>query len=328
MKKILSLLLAVLVMLVSALPALAAIEYLYGQGIYYQLTEDGEPPFSDLQLIAYRGARELYIPKAVAGITLTPDNLTGANLYSYAGPVRVDEDNAYFTSREGMLYTKDGKTLVYCPRLFIYGWSEPEESFYFNGGVFRVPEGTQRLGEYSVDVWRGVCIVLPESVVSIDENCGIEETGAMAAVPGGEAERWAQAHGVPFIALGEGHQHAWFRTVSAATCVSGGRTAVECPCGEVAREELVPVDPDAHEYDFIPEGPEGNGVTVCERCGQPEPDGNADCPCGCHTMEKSLLRVLNPDVSTFLKDFLFRVKLMLWRLTGTHRYCECGARHY
>ena len=328
MKKLLSLLLAGLILLLSALPALAVVDYLYGQGIYYDLSEDGEPSLSDMELYAFRGARELYVPKTVAGVALTPEDLTGENIFSYAAAFRVDDDNAYFTVREGMLYTKDGKTLVYCPRQYIYGWNELNSGFYGNGGVFRVPEGTERLGRYSVDAWRGVCIVLPDSVVFLDENCGIEESGAVAAAPGGEAESWAQAHNVTFVPLGEGHEHVWFHTFSAATCVSDGRTAVECPCGEVARVETAPADPDAHEYEYIPYGPDGSGITVCERCGKTEREKPADCSCGCHTMETSLLRMLKPDAASFLKDFFFRVKLMIWRLTGTHQYCECGARHY
>jgi len=120
MKKILSLLLAAALLLLTVLPVLAVSEYSYGCVIDYALDDTGEETvLRDLGVFFYWGARDAYLPKSVGGVTLTTDNLTGENLFNYAAAYRVDEDNAYFSAREGMLYSKDGKTLVHCPEQYI-----------------------------------------------------------------------------------------------------------------------------------------------------------------------------------------------------------------
>ena len=329
-RRSLSLLLAALLLVLTALPALAATVYRDGYGINYTVEETGgERVFTGLTFYYYRGCPAAYLPKELDGVPLTTENVSGENLYDYAAPFAVDEDNAYFAVRDGMLYTKDLSTLVSCPWQFVYSWSQDGASYYDNGGIFYVPEGTQRLGRYCLNVWYGVCVVIPDSVTFLDEDCGIYEETAIAANPGGAAEAWALAHGVTFIPLGETHAHVWFRTVTAVTCTTDGRTAVSCPCGAIRYEETTPADPAAHRYVWCPVGPNGEDKKVCEVCCREMEDGEAaDCPCGCHTIEKDLAGLARGGAASLLKGLTYRIRLLFWRLTGTHQYCECGARHY
>ena len=331
-RRALSLLLAALLPLLTAMPALAATVYRDGYGIDYTVEEaGGERVFTKLTFYYYRGCPAAYLPKELDGVPLTADNVTGENLYDFGAPFQVDADNEFFAARDGMLYTKDLSTLVSCPWQYVYGWNDPDgASYYENGGIFYVPEGTQRLGRWCLNTNRGVCVVIPDSVTFLDEDCGIYEETAIAANPGGAAEAWALAHGVTFIPLGETHSHVWFRTVTAVTCLTDGRTAVSCPCGEVLYEETTPADPAAHVYWWCPVGPNGEDKKVCEVCHREQEKDAAEvsCSCACHTIEKDLAGLAGGGASALLKGLLYRVRLLFWRLAGTHQYCECGARHY
>ena len=332
-KKSLSMLLAAALLVLTVLPAFAQSEYSYGCVIDYTVDDTGgEPALRDLDIFYYWGASDAYLPKSVGGVTLTTDNLTGANLTCYAAAYRVDEDNAYFSSREGMLYSKDGKTLVHCPEQYIYGWCSPDDPFYYydNGGILVVPDGTFRLGKQSVFALAGVCVVLPDSVTELDEDCGISEYAAIAAAPGGAAESWALEHGVAFIPMGENHTHAWFRIVNEANCTYDGRKVLQCPCGEIAYEETTPADPSAHCVLNFATGNNDEKVRACMFCGREKKElsASADCSCNCHRMERRLSRLASGSPADFLRDLLFRIRLLFWQLTGTHQYCECGARHY
>ena len=332
-KKCLSLLLAAALLLLTVLPAFAQSDYSFGCVIDYTVDDTGgEPALQNLDIFYYWGASDAYLPKSVGGVPLTTDNLTGANLTCYAAAYRVDEDNAYFSAREGMLYSKDGQTLVHCPEQYIYGWCSPDDPFYYydNGGLLVVPEGTQRLGKRCIAAWPGVCVVLPDSVTALDEDCGISEYAAIAAAPGGTAESWALAHGVAFIPMGQTHTHAWFRMVNEANCTYGGRTALQCPCGEIAYEETTPADPSVHCVLNFATGNGSERVKTCIFCGKKEKEisSSADCSCDCHRIERRLTMVFSDGPADFLRDLLFRIRLLFWQLTGTHQYCECGARHY
>ena len=332
-KKCLSLLMAAALLVLTVLPAFAQSDYSCGCVIDYTVDDTGgEPALRDLDIFYYWGARDAYLPKSVGGVTLTTDNLTGANLTCYAAAYRVDEDNAYFSAREGMLYSKDGKTLVHCPEQYIYGWCSPDDPFYYydNGGILVVPDGTLRLGEQSVFALTGVCVVLPDSVTELDEDCGISKYAAIAATPGGPAESWALAHGVAFVPMGKTHTHAWFRLVNEANCSYGGRKVLQCPCGEIAYEETTPADPSAHCVLNFATGNNDERVRTCIFCGREEKElsASADCSCNCHRMERRLSRLASGSPADFLRDLLFRIRLLFWQLTGTHQYCECGARHY
>lgn len=72
----------------------------------------------------------------------------------------VSDENEYFTAVDGILYTKDMKTLVYCP---------PAKEY--KDGVFKVPDGVETIRTkafYKCDKIKE--IVIPDSVKSIEEK--------------------------------------------------------------------------------------------------------------------------------------------------------------
>lgn len=72
----------------------------------------------------------------------------------------VAEGNEYFTAVDGILYTKDMKTLVYCPA-----------AKEFENGVFRIPDGVETIRTKSVYKCVNIKeVVIPDSVKSIEEK--------------------------------------------------------------------------------------------------------------------------------------------------------------
>ena len=79
---------------------------------------------------AYDGMTSLIIPASVTNMTVD------AVLYSYnLTNITVATENAVYKSVDGILYTKDGKTLVACPRA--------------KGGGIVVADGTETVGAYA-----------------------------------------------------------------------------------------------------------------------------------------------------------------------------------
>ncbi len=79
---------------------------------------------------AYYGMTSLIIPASVTNMTVD------AVLYSYnLTNITVATENAVYKSVDGILYTKDGKTLVACPRA--------------KGGDISIAVGTERIGPYA-----------------------------------------------------------------------------------------------------------------------------------------------------------------------------------
>ncbi len=103
-------------------------------------------------------------------------------VYSYIKNVYVDSDNPYMTSIDGMLYTKDGKTLLFCPYgktgnvVIPTGTEAINDDAIVSNGVnsstitsITVPEGVKTIGSsYCLDSLKTV--VLPKSLESLDEN--------------------------------------------------------------------------------------------------------------------------------------------------------------
>ncbi len=98
----------------------------------------------------------------------TCDNYSGGSFCGCPNleAINVDEDNDTYKSVDGVVFTKDGKELVYCPA------GKKEETY-------NVPEGTEIIG------WNSFCeqkhiknIVIPEGVTTIEgwaiSSCGLE----------------------------------------------------------------------------------------------------------------------------------------------------------
>ena len=129
MKKILSALLALLFLALSAVPAAAeeAVDYnrletAIGISYYFLYVPDETSDTTKFSMLHYNSLddREAYIPKTLLDVELTPEIFNGSNIYLNVPPLATDDDNAYYTVRDGALYTKDGKTLLFVPHSFIY----------------------------------------------------------------------------------------------------------------------------------------------------------------------------------------------------------------
>ena len=339
-KKLISLLLCAVMALGMLLPAFAD-DIPAENGYIYEVRDTEDGPV--LNVLWYEGEEEeAFVPKTLAGIAVTPKNFTGS-VFCNGSPVRsirVEEDNPYFKTVDGALYTTDGKTLVFYP--------QTEDETY----LLTIPDGVERLG---VDcIHYADCVVLPDSVQQIDTLWyNRVNFSAVMAVPGGFAESWAKQRHVPFVILGEGHKHVYFhRTVTEPTCVSAGTAELWCPCGEKREMEMSPRD---HWFPAEHVGEYGSGYWIqqdtCVTCGiryeevyghAPEPEYDEpddhpvypvdpdECGCVCHKFidEMSIRGSSQISVLSLLKDFFYRLQIVIWRLTGTHQYCECGERHY
>ena len=232
MKKAISLILSILLVFTLALPAFAD-----GSEDFFEPAIQTEGDFvfelnaagTDFLHLLYAGEDEICrVPKTVAGITLTPENFNGAVLCegNYISHFTVDADNAYFSTRDDMLFTKDGKTLLYVA----------DEKC---NGICNVPEGTEKLAKYCIYGGRSCCLILPESISEISpEYCYLDypaDIVGLAAQAGSYAETFAKDNKVPFVVMGEGHEHAYFRNITKipASCDDPSAAEVVCPCGEV-----------------------------------------------------------------------------------------------
>ncbi|MBQ6019155.1 MAG: hypothetical protein IJL26_03150 [Clostridia bacterium] len=335
LKKIFPALLAVLLAAVCAVPAFAErqeepeYDVWISEGYFeYKLTktEDG-PALKTVYFSKALRGEDAYIPKTLAGIELTPELLPGSHINNYLTPFRVDDDNAYFSVIDGALCTKDGQTLISVPYYKIYGRYAVDSPIL--GGIYAVPEGIRTVAADSLWATDATCVVISDSVTRIDPASGVERAGAIAGRRGAEAERFAAENGVPFVSLGEDHAHVWFRVRNDATCVEDGETAAACPCGERTDAVTIPPRSGAHWYEYTDDT---LSSFCCVYCGE-EYRRNADadpsgCGCACHTLDKTRIQAGKRDVIAVLKGIVYRFRLILWRLTGTHRYCDCGARHY
>ena len=125
--------------------------------------------------------------------------------------IGVAEDNPAFCSRDGVLFTKDGKTLVLFPRGrkektyavppdvaaigdHAFGWALLESVV--------IPEGVTEIGECAFQLSALKSVVVPASVTHIFNyafaNC---ESLTVRAPRGSYTERYAKENGVKFEPL-------------------------------------------------------------------------------------------------------------------------------
>lgn len=102
-----------------------------------------------LSLSHCHGLKEIIIGKNVKNYSVPSDCI---NLEK----VTVDEENAKFTSIDGIVYSKDLTELVHCPPKNI-------------SGEFIIPDGTQSIGIYSVGGCKDITsIIIPSGVTKIE----------------------------------------------------------------------------------------------------------------------------------------------------------------
>ncbi|MBQ7639176.1 MAG: hypothetical protein IJS90_09780 [Clostridia bacterium] len=140
------------------------------------------------------------------------------------------------------------------------------------------------------------------------------------------------------------HTHEYRREfIIVPDCGVDGEVQLVCSCGDVLRTETVP----GYEHNWRRRFNFFTGeVTVyCTICGRTykevygeeytetpyeneEYEQPEECTCVCHDLETNVVPPFDHDSSYVIKSFFYRLRLVIWRLTGTHKYCECGERHY
>ena len=344
MKKLISILLAVLLVCSLLVPAGAKTIFppilpLVGEyGYTYTVTESEDG--NTLSDVHYAGAliveigtdtETVFVPKTLGDAPVTAENFTGA-VFKDSPEIRAfktDEDNTQFSVKEGLLFSKDGKTLVAVPNQLVQG-------------IVRIPDGTEKLGPCSVLMKdppvkdeKSVCVVIPASVTEIAEDFADGKAPALAGTAGSAAQRFAEANGLTFILLGEGHTHIYFRAVTEATCTNGGKTTVTCPCGNcILNEQTKPLGHDWYRRTVEKDDGTKYVESYCARCGEIRSSRLADteensCGCRCHQINRTWSISLTRDNwKEVFQNLIFRFKLAFWHLSGSHQYCDCGARHY
>ena len=332
--KLLSLLLAAVMLFTLPLTVFAAdaeltLQTENGYQFIIEETEDG-PALRD---VVYVGREDTYsekafLPETLGGLPVTPEAVTGWTfVYGHGcGAVKVSASNPYFKTVNGALYSKDGKTLVFLP-------NRDEEPFA------TVPEGVEVIGENAL--WYFGCVILPDSVAEIRNEDGGLTYCVIAANTGTAAEAFALENGCKFVPLNADHSHVYFRgnVLLEATCTESGKTELVCPCGASMEVET---EPRGHiflwNYDFETD----TEAWHCRYCGKtpqevfgenagddPDIPTPAVCGCVCHWIGNTMAGgVTGGNVLNFLRDFFYRLQIVIWRLTGTRQYCECGERHY
>lgn len=207
---------------------------------HYEMSEDGSIYTEDMTvlLLCRSEAEEFSIPEGVTEIGV------GAlkNLYGDAATMKVlkipasvetlpengfsglmalerfevAEDNPFFASCDGLLYTKDGTTLVACP-LGRTGTVQVREgtveigayAFCYGGNLkateVMIPEGVTilRAGNFSSAVYNSVLsLYLPASLTDIHQDLFeyVDADEIIVYCPGGsEAQAWAEAAGLTVV---------------------------------------------------------------------------------------------------------------------------------
>ncbi len=132
---------------------------------------------------------EEFLSSYGTGEFVIPANLTYADGRTFSGLTNitnfvVEEDNEYFSVVDGVLYSKDGTTLLSSPGAIDKGenetWDTPDEltkigdyAFYrsYDLSSIELPEGIEEVGESAFEGCSGLTsVVLPQEVTVIDDK--------------------------------------------------------------------------------------------------------------------------------------------------------------
>ena len=141
------------------------------------------------------GIKTLYIPASVKEIE-------EASIFSTfdLNEIVVDENNPYYKSVDGVLYTKDGKVLLAWPDdkkeelIIIPEGTERIGSFVFYGRIdksyeVKIPEGVKELGEMSLPA-NITKLYLPNSLTKIDLYVFYNNMSIGEIIYDGTEEEW------------------------------------------------------------------------------------------------------------------------------------------
>ena len=157
------------------------------------VTSIGEEAFSDCDSLT-----NIVIPDSVTSIgesafsicmslrsVILPDSVTSIGDYAFGGcdsltSIEVSENNRYYKSIGGNLYSKDGKTLI------LYAMGKKDTSF-------TIPSSVTSIGNDAFCDCKGLTsITIPNSVTSIEEYAFYDCTGLIDVYYTGTKEEWAK----------------------------------------------------------------------------------------------------------------------------------------
>ena len=138
------------------------------------------------------GNRAFYRCTALESVTL-PASLTGPvgqnafSLCSALTAIAADPENTAYGSADGVLFSKDGKTLIRCPE--------------GKTGTYAIPAGVTDIGDWAFAGCSGLTeITIPAGVTDIDASAfGNRQGLTIIGFAGSTAETYAQAHGFRFV---------------------------------------------------------------------------------------------------------------------------------
>ena len=119
--------------------------------------------------------------------------------------VVVDPENPNYKVIDDVIFTKDGKTLIYCPAN--------------KRGSYEVPEGTEKIVHMAFYYGGVNSITIPESVTEIEFLAFFEsDLGEIRGVAGSYAEEYADKEGLLFVDVDEEYARRFFERIKKAYC--------------------------------------------------------------------------------------------------------------
>lgn len=126
----------------------------YTEGLIFELKTDNEEEY---QITGYEGTEAIVVvPSIYNGKKVTTIGASAFNGCSNLKEFKVREDNAYFMAVDGVLYSKDGKTLVCYPQAKV--------------GAIVIPSTVETVGAGAFNSNKLASITIPNSVKIIDTS--------------------------------------------------------------------------------------------------------------------------------------------------------------
>jgi len=170
--------------------------------------------------------------------------------------INVSQANKTYTSRDGVVYSKDMKTLVVCPNR--------------KSGDFIIPDGVTGLGDSAIRWCPDLdSVTIPKSVTKFGDACfsysddfsmGEKFAGILRVYPGSAAETYAKDNAIPYeLIVPCMNGHSWDSGVvtrEPTTTLNGEKTYTCIVCGAQKTEQIEALPPAMPPTDFtdVPQG--------------------------------------------------------------------------
>ena len=268
----------------------------------------------------------------------------GFNDYTKLESIQVDENNLYFSSKDGVLFNKNKTELICYPR--------------YKGGSYTIPNGVINIAGAAFEYCDYLTeIIIPDSVETIGggafyycynlgniklgtglkrvERAAFDNCYSIANVHfSGTQEQWNEIDvsvltnlfftdmvhisadsdgngycdecGYPVV-----HAHSYISVITPPTCTAEGYTTYNCSCGDSYISDYIVAT--GHSY-----GDDG----ICKDCDDynaeadksNESDPGKNCSHICH--------------KTGFMGFIWKVLLFIFKLFKISPVCDCGVAHY